>query len=314
MPFPTTPATQQAIVKQAFYDQVASAQNERVYPKISMEIPQPDKTTTYTSFGSVPEPHRISEDAGGGSGRSMALKDYDVVNTLIEWSDSVSMPRSVLEDNPAESARISRTLAQKAVVFLDREAITQLDATTSGYDDVALFNSAHAESGASQNNTSTSAIVLASNPTAVEAEPAIITAINALLGVTDDQSTPVNDGTSRFTVLIPTGMSVRFNLVLNPELKDQAIDSSGVTGALRGMFDIVVSAFTPIDRFYVFANTPLTSALAYYTKTPWDFNSNIGTASDLWTQGRLAVLNGFSRWSFGPWDWKVAHRHIFTTI
>jgi hypothetical protein len=316
MPGPINVNLQRRINKEAFYSEIEASRNERVWPMFAERIGQDAASVIRPGFGSIPKPTQISGTvAGMSSAQLKALKDYSYTTTVVEWDLSVSMKRSLFEDNMEEAGRVGRLHGQSASVFNDERAITQLDSTTAlGYDGIALYSGSHAESGSNQDNDRTTAIVLATSPTAVEMEAAITENLKALRDFTDDQGRPVNEGVSRFTILVPPESEWVTKLTLDPDLSGQAIDSSGVTGVFRGMFDIRTSAYVPNDRYYIFAQNRTRKALGMYVKTDWDYFSNIGTDSDAWRLGRLAVFTGYARFEFQPMDWKTTTRHVFTTI
>ena len=315
MPGPINVDLTRRINKEAFYAEIEASKNERVWPKFAERIMQESASTIRPGFGSIPKPVQISGTAAGmSSARIKGLKDYSYTTTVQEWDLSVGMKRSLFEDNMEEAGRIGRLHGQSASVWFDEHAITQLGSTTAlGYDGIALYSGSHAESGTNQDNDRTTSIVLATTPTAAEIEAAITENLIALRDFRDDHSRPVNEGVSRFTILGPPESEHVMRLALDPNLSGQAIDSSGVTGTFRGMFDIWTSAYVTNDRYYIFANNRTRSALGLYVKTDWDYFSNIGTDSDAWRLARQAVFTGYARFDFAPRDWKTTTRHVFTT-
>jgi hypothetical protein len=313
MPFPTTPNLQKRINREAFYTEIEEAQNERVWPKIAEKIPQDVASVIRVGMGQVPKPEQVSgSTAGQGGIRAKSLKDYQQTTTVVSWDLSVTMPRDVVEDLPEEPARIGREHGESASVWFDERAINQLDSTTAlGYDTVALYSDSHSEFG-TQDNARTSAAATGTKPTAAEVETALEDNLPALRNFTDDQGHFVNEGVSGFTILIPPDFEWVYRGVLDPTLSQQAIDASGITGKFRGMFDIIVSGHVPNDRHFIFAKTRRRRALGCFLKTDWDYNSNIGTASDAWQHGRTAIFTGYARFEFLPRHWSVTVRHIYT--
>lgn len=314
MPGPINANLQRRINKEAFYAEIEASKNERAWPKFAEKIPQDAASVIRPGFGSIPKPTQISGTAAGmNAAKIKALKDYSYTTTVVEWDLSVGMKRSLFEDNEEEAGRIGRLHGQSASVFFDERAIAQLDSTTAlGYDGIALYSGSHPESGTNQDNDRTSTAATGTKPTAAELETALEDNLPTLRDFNDDQGRPVNEGVTRFTIVIPPEFEWVYKLTLDPNLRDQAIDSSGVTGRFRGMFDVVVSAYVPADRHFIFAQNRTRKALGLYTKTDWDYFSNIGTDSDAWRLGRLAVFTGYSRFEFAPMDWKTTIRHVYT--
>src|SRR3990172_8089007 len=294
MGYPNVDLTRK-ISKEAFYGETDAAQNERVWPKIAERIPQDVASVIRPWMGAIPKPVQLSGTAAGTStARAKSLKDYTFTTTVVEWDLTVEMPRSAVEDLPEEVARIGRNHGNPASVFFDERMIGQLDSTTAtGYDGIALYSGSHAESGTSKDNDRTTAAATGTKPTAAELETALEEDLTVLKLFTDDQGRYVNEGVTRYVILISPDYEFIYNLVLNPMMKDQAIDSSGVTGRFRGMFEIVVSGYVPATRHFIFAQNRTRKALGYFAKTDWDYNSNIGTASDAWNYGRTALFSGY---------------------
>ncbi len=286
-----------------------------MYPKVCEIIDQEDLTVTYTSFGGVPEPRQLSGSrASTGNRQAKSLADYTLTGTVVEWEDTVTLPRAVIETNPQEIGRITTQMAQKASMFMDRQLIaTALPSTTAlGYDGIALYSTAHAETGSSQDNRDTHNVTLplGSSGTGAELEAAIGDHLGLLANYTDDVGTPVNAGVSRYTLLCEPAAEFFFkNLVGTANTASasliQGTDVTGGTGKFRGMFDVIGSPFVTADRYYIFAIDAGTKAVALLKNKDWDFKSNMGTDSDLWNYEQTALFTAYARWQYVPWNWKV---------
>src|SRR5262249_1452109 len=148
-----------------------------------------------------------------------------VVNaTAVEWEQTIPIRRIVAQSKPAAvRSKVTQT-ASKALKGLDRTLCQALISTTAlGYDGVALFSSAHPESGTNQDNTSTGTGI-GSALTAANAEAALITAIAKFLAMVDDQGTPVNEGVGKFRLLCHVSQFSAFNTIVNPTMSQQSID------------------------------------------------------------------------------------------
>jgi hypothetical protein len=310
MGFPTTPDLTRRINKEGFYGEMDAANAERAWPKFAERISQDVASVIRPGMGAVPKPVQLSGSAAGMSGaRAKQLKDYSYTTTVVEWDLTIEMPRSTVEDLPEEAARIGRQHGQSASVFFDERAIAQLESTTAlGYDGKALYSATHGESGTSQDNETTSA----GTPTVAQIETTLEANLAALMDFKDDQGRPANEGVGRYTILVNPLQYFAYKTALDPNMSSQAIDSSGGKGTFRGMFDIVSSSYVTTKYHYIFAQNRTRKALGFYVKTDWDYNSNIGTASDAWNHGRMAIFSGYARFEFQPLDWKTTIRHIFT--
>lgn len=307
--YPQNAEILQGIYRKSFFDNFSSGQSSRFYSALSKDIPQSETTSTYTSFGSVPEPNQLSGSAASaGIPSAKALKDYKLAVTVVEHQVKVSMPRSVAEDNPADAQGMVAKLGGKASFYYDRLFIACLTSSTLlGYDGKVIYSATHAESGTNQDNEHTSA----GTPTGAEIETALTTQLGALMAFTDDQGTPVNEGVTSYTLLVNPLQFFTYKSVLDPNLSQQAIDSSGGTGKFRGMFTVISSALVASKTHYLFANG-VDPAVGFFHKTDWDLKSNMYTDSDLWNHSNTAMFTGYARMAFYPWNWKATDRYVFT--
>jgi hypothetical protein len=299
----------QGIYKQNFFDGFMSGNSARFYSGLSKNVPQDQTTVTYTSFGSVPEPAQLSGIAtAAGVPRAKVLNDYKMAVTVQEHQVAVGMARSVAEDNPADAGSIVTKLGGKANFYYDRQFMACLtSATLLGYDGKVVYSATHGESGTSQDNTGTSA----GTPTGAQIETAITAGLGALMGFTDDQGTPVNEGVTSYTILVNPLQYFTYRSVLDPTMSNQAVDSSGGTGVYRGMFTIIPSKLVTTKVHYIFANGS-EPAVGFFHKTDWDLTSNMFTASDEWTASNRARFSGYARFNFYPWQWKSTVKYTFS--
>jgi hypothetical protein len=314
MGYPINADLLRRINQEAFYSEIDAAANERIYPKIAEMINQEVTSVIRPGLGAIPKPIQLSGTTGGSNApRVKQLKDYVFTTSVVEWDLTVEMPRSVVEDLPDEASRIGRMHGSASQVFFDERLVQQLDSTTAlGYDGKALFSTTHGESGTSQDNAHTVAAGTGTIPTVAELQAQLALDLVGLRGYTDDQGRPANEGVGQFLILIPPAFEWVYKTVLDPSMAAQSVDSSGALGQFRGMFETVVSAYVPADRHFIFAKSRTRRAIGLFTKTPWDYKSNIGSDSDAWNFGRMAMFSGYARFELFPWDWKTAVRNVWT--
>ena len=306
----------QGIARTSFYGQVKSMEGRLIHPKLTTPITQEDLTVTYTSFGEVPEPRQLSGSvASTGERQAHGLGDFKMVGTVVEWEQTVEVPRSTIETNSSQIAIITARMARKAMIHMDRRFVTDvLPGSTAGYDGLSLYNDAHLESGTAQDNNVTSAAATGTAPIAAELEAQLDIEIAALEGFTDDKGTPANMGVEGYTILVPTAFRALYTGIVEP-LKQQSpgLDVSGGTGRHRGLFSILSSPFVATaDRHYTFADNPDTKAVALLKNKELEIVTNIGTDSDKWNHGQMAIFSSYARWEFIPWDWKVTMRQVWS--
>ena len=86
------------------------------------------------------------------------------------------------------------------------------------YDGQAFFATTHSEGDSgTQDNDLTAAAATGTQPTAAEAEDALMACVTKILGYKDDQGEPMNENASRFRIMIPTIYLKPFASVLNNE-------------------------------------------------------------------------------------------------
>jgi hypothetical protein len=310
--------TLRGIAHNAFYGELVAQEEKRIYPKICEVITQSDLTTVYTSFGATPEPRQLSgSQAASGERQAYGLKDYTITGTVVEWEQTVKIPRATIETNPDEIPRKMREMAAKASMFMDRRLVgTVLPAATAGYDGVGIYSAAHPESGTNQDNDLTAAAATGTAPTGAELEAALDVEIGTLKKFTDDRLTPVNEGVSKYFIVVPAAFEFLYKTVLMPANVSQTppgLDVSGGTGRFRGMFTVLASAFVATDdRHYLITEDNGQRPVALLKNKDFEFTTNIGTDSDIWRLGQMAVFSSYARWEFIPWKWSSTLIEVWT--
>lgn len=312
--WPLNASLTQDILQADFYEAVERAEKARFFPRLSVEKTVKEITTTFPSFGSVPEIRQMGGVSGGGPRQPVPLKDWQVTGTVYPWEQTIPWERIVAVSNPdAVRAKTVQTAA-KAMKGMDRVLCQALVSTTIlGYDGIALLSTAHPESGTNQSNLLTGANITTNFvPTGAEAEVMLSSAVAALKGFQDDQGTPVNEGIDRYTILVPTPMEIPFKRIVDPSMSNRAVDSSGGTGVFRGAVEVIASAYATttglssgtMDRIFVFPSSDVNAnAVARLTLADWEFNTNIGNdSSDDWNNG-WGFTRSWAAFSYLPWQW-----------
>jgi hypothetical protein len=330
MPQPLNPEVYSSIkhgIADSFYGTIIAEAHDYAYGKLTKEVQQDDLTVTYTAWGGAPEPRQLSAGAtGAGGGRqAKALKDYKLVGTVVEWEQTISLPRSIVETQPGLAAEKAAEMARKAMLFMDRRFVaTILPAATAGYDGLSLYNDAHLESGTAQDNNLTSAAATGTKPNAGELESELDLEISTIKKFTDDAGTPVGAATKKWKILVPSAFEYMYGSVVNPAVNNAipGYDSSAnsVTtsfgagsGRFRGMIEVIGSPFIAADdRHYIFADRPGYFAVALLKNKDFEVVDNINTDSDEWRLNQTALIHSYARFEFIPWDWKGTIRQVWT--
>ena len=311
------------ILREDFYSSIERAENKRFFSRLSVEKSMDEITTAFPSLGSVPEIRQLSGISGGGPRQAVALKDWVVNATAFEWEQTIPIRRVIAQSKPEEVRAKTSQTAAKAMKGMDRVLCAALSSTTAlGYDGVALASASHPESGANQTNTSNTASGVNFVPTATEWETALTTATGQMKVAQDDQGTPVNEGVSKYTIIVHPNMEYGLRTAVSPLMANQAVDSSGVTGRFRGLIDVIVSAYCTrtgipsgtADIAYLFASPEDADerALALCRLADWQFNTNIGNEnSDDWNKGE-GWIRSWAAFVFVPWQWQAVQQIVFT--
>lgn len=315
MAWPLNSNVNTGIVQDDFFSSVEKAQNARFYPRLSTPKTTDEIVTTFASFGSVPEIRQMSGVEGGGPRQAALLKDYTVSATMYEFEQTVYLRRLLAQSKPEVVRSKTTQIASKAMKGMDRTLCQALVSSTAlGYDGKALLSTTHAESGSNQSNTLTGANITTNYiPTAAEAETMLSSQVAAIKAFTDDQGTPVNEGASRFILLCPIPMYLPFKRVVDPNMSNLAVDSSGGTGVFRGMIEVIASAYATttgltsgtqsMTFMFTVPEDVDSSALALATLADWQFNTNFGDeSSDDWNKGEC-FLRSWAAFAFVPWQW-----------
>lgn len=306
-------------IADSFYGTILGEEMDYAYGKICKMVDQEDLVTTYTGWGGVPEPRQLSAGATGTGGGRQAkqLKDYKITGTVVEWEQTIEIPRSIVETQPGLAADKAAEMARAALMFMDRRFVaTVLQASTPGYDGVSLYNDAHPESGTNQDNNVTSAAATGTKPSVAELETEIDLEMGTVKKFTNDQGTPVNGACKKWRILVPTAFEYLYGAVLgtiNTAAGVAGYDVSGGTGRYRGMFDVIGSPFVAADdKHYTFANRSGYYPVALLKNKDFEVVDNINTDSDTWRINQTALIHSYARFEFIPWDWKGTIRQVWT--
>lgn len=312
------------ILHDDFYSSVERAMQKRFYPRLSIPKTLSELVTVFTSLGATPELRQLSGVSGGGARQGVVLKDWTVTCTAFEWEQTVPIRRSIAVSKPEEVREKTRQMGAKAYKSLDRVFCQSLVSTTAlGYDGIALFSASHPESGTNQTNQSTTAGGGGgASTTAAQWETAVGTAVGQMLGLTDDQGTPVNEGIQKFILLCHPTMLMAAKNAFSPLIANNSIDAAGTKGAFRGLIDIVTSAYCTTTGLTSGSTTKAflfpaegeadEYAIALGTLADLQFNTNIGNEnSDDWNKGE-GWLYSWAALGFFPWQWQAAQQITFS--
>ncbi|MCB9993116.1 MAG: Mu-like prophage major head subunit gpT family protein [Hyphomicrobiaceae bacterium] len=219
---------------------------------VAMRVDSDDNSETYGWLGNVPG---LSEFIGGRSVNE--LKEYSFSVTNKDYESTLRFQRKDMRLD--KSGMIETRVGQFAQRVLDHPAKLLSTLIISGesaacYDSQYFFDTDHKDRDeTAQSNDIGASAASATAPTAAEMTTAIMKAVQAMYGFTDDQGEPVNQSATQFMVMVPVPfMSAALEAVT-------AIlgtgGASALLPALKGRLDFTVQVnprLTWTTKFAVF--------------------------------------------------------------
>lgn len=199
-----------------FYNRLAMDLGQGWIPDVSMLFQSDQESETYAWLGMVPA---MREWIGGRNARGFRENGITITNKTYEATLEVLVDEIRRDKTGQVMLRIAE-LAQRTNSHWASLLTTLIVAGTAGlcYDGSYFFDTTHSEGDSgTQDNDLTGAAATGTQPTAAEAETAIMACIAAILGFKDDRGEPMNEGASKFRLMIPTVYLSPFASVLNNE-------------------------------------------------------------------------------------------------
>lgn len=196
---------------------------------VSMYFESNQESETYNWLGMAPA---MREWIGGRNAKGFRENGVTIRNKTFEATLDV-LTDEIRRDKTGQVMLRVAELAQRANSHWASLLTTLIvaGASANGYDGTTFFADAHSEGASgSQDNNLTSAAATATQPTAAEAEAAIMGAVAAILNFKDDQGEPMNENAKFFMVMVPV-----------PFWKS-AIAAVGAPSLAQGATNIITSA------------------------------------------------------------------------
>lgn len=293
-----------------FFNKLAQDIGASWIPDVSMKFDSNQESETYKWLGMSPA---MREWIGGRQAKGLRDNGITIINKKYESTLEVTVDE-IRRDKTAQVMLRIAEQARRANAHWASLLATLIVAGTSGtcYDGSAFFADAHSEGDSgSQENLLGGAAATGTQPTAAEAEAALMACVAAILGFKDDQGEPMNEDASSFRILAPVQYLAPFAAVLGNEYI--ASGQSNTIKALDGFkFTLSVSPrLTAVDRFYVFRGDGQTKALIRQEEVPLEVaavaeGSELEFNEDKHHYGIKAVRN------VGYGYWQHACVYIFT--
>lgn len=220
--------------------------------KIAMRMTSTQAVEEYAWLGNAPA---LREFIGGRTPAELAEYSFTVSNKDYEGSITIKSKDHRRDKLGMIQVRVNQ-LADRALDHPAKllSALIVAGEATTCYDGQYFFDTDHVEgdSGTQDNDISVAAAT-GTTPTVEEFSDAVLTAIQQMYGFKDDRGEPMNQGASKFLVMVPiTYMAVALKAVT---LLLVGGGNSNALPAMRGDFEIEVVAnprLTWTTKFAVF--------------------------------------------------------------
>jgi phage major head subunit gpT-like protein len=183
---------------------------------ISMLFTSDQESETYKWLGQAPA---MREWIGGRNAKGFRENGITIANKKYEATMEVPVDWLRRDKTGQIQIRINE-MAQRAQAHWASLLTSLIIAgeSTACYDGQYFFDTDHSEGDSgSQSNDISVDITTATAPTAAEFQTAVLTAVQQIMGLKDDQGEPMNEAASQFLVMVPpTFMSAAASALNNP--------------------------------------------------------------------------------------------------
>lgn len=240
-----------------FYNKLNQDMGQSWIPGVSMLFDSNQESETYKWLGMAPA---MREWIGGRNAKGFRENGITITNKTYEATLEVLVDEIRRDKTGQVMLRVAE-LAQRTNSHWASLLTTLIVAGESAlcYDGHNFFDTDHSEGDSgTQDNDLTGAAATGTQPTSSEAEDALMSCVTAILGYKDDQGEPMNEGASKFRIMIPTVYLKPFAAVLGADYL--AAGTSNVVRTLDGFaFALTVNPrLTSGAKFYVFREDGMT--------------------------------------------------------
>lgn len=163
-----------------------------------------------------------------GERKRVQLRDFGVRCVNKKYSSTIEADVDDLErDKTGQFQRRIAELGTKAAELPERLLTALVEANGKGYDGADFFADAHLHGG-TVDNLRTFDAADPQNPTSAEMSAAILQALGAMSGYTDERGDPINQNAKQFAVVVPA----KYSGAAYAAVRDQFL-AAGVSNALR---------------------------------------------------------------------------------
>lgn len=189
----------------AFYNKLQQDLGMTWIPEVSMLFPSNQESESYNWLGMAPA---MREWIGGRQAKGFRENGITIVNKTYESTMEVLVDEIRRDKTGQVMLRVAEQARRANAHWASLLTTLIVAGEAAGgecYDGQYFFDTDHSEGDSgTQDNDLTGAAATTTQPTATEAEAAVMACVAAILGFKDDQGEPMNEGASAFRIMVPT--------------------------------------------------------------------------------------------------------------
>jgi phage major head subunit gpT-like protein len=291
-----------------FYNRLSQEEGIPWVNGISMFFESDQASEIYEQIGQVPT---MQEWVSGRNAKMLELLGkITIINKHYESTLQV-LKSEIRRDKTGQvqvrlNDQVRRAQAHWALLLTD---LIKTGQTVAGQDGQFFFDTDHTEGNntTNQDNDLTTNITVAASPTAVEMETAIFNMIATIIGFLDNESQPMNEDATAFTVMVRQNMMAAATAAIQATTITDSSGSKTNVLATLGNFTIDLAVnprLTATDEFYVFRTDGNgTKAFIRQEETPLTIEALAEGSDEAFKNKRH--LYGIDTWrnvDFGMWQ------------
>lgn len=295
----------QAGLKSEFFAEYNAT--EKHYKKLATEIKSNRDKETYKFLGTVPQ---MREWGNGRLAKGLRSESYDIKN--LKYESTIEVDRDEYDDDQTGQLGVRvRELGERAGTHPDYLMSYIINNGHvdgfNAYDGVPFFSEAH-ESGASgaQSNLLESGAVAGDNPTTQEFRASLAKAIQAMLGLKDDQGEPMMVSVKGLVCVVPASMYFTASEAISASLVENT------NNALQNVARIIgFPRLTAPNKWFLFNTSGAVRPFVFQNRAPVEFQSLMEDSEENFKREKF-LFGVRARYGFTYGYWQKAVSVEFT--
>lgn len=291
-----------------FYNRLAQEEGVAWVNDTSMFFTSDQAQEVYEQLGQIPP---MEEWIGSRTVKQLSLLGkITIINKHYQSTLQVLLTEIRRDKTGQVQIRLNEQVRRAQVHWaLLLTALMKTGQTALGQDGQAFFDTDHTEGNntTNQNNDLTINISTANAPTAVEMENAILKMIEANLGYLDNESQPMNEDATEFTVMVRHNMMAAAMAALKAQvITDSSGSKTNIIPNISGFAIklVINSRLTTDDEFYVFRTDGHgTKAFIRQEEVPLSIKRQAeGSKEEFENDRHLYGIDAWRNVAFGMWQ------------